>query len=48
MSGPEKRCDACGKPADDPQIPSLCTGCAASIDRDYEWLRDLAGWEARP
>jgi hypothetical protein len=39
---------ACGNPADDDQVPGLCRQCAATIDRDYEWLRDLAWWEAGP
>jgi threonine synthase len=42
MSAVDKRCEACGKPADDPQLPGLCVDCAATIDRDYERLRDLA------
>jgi hypothetical protein len=38
----------CGRPADDPEIPGLCHQCATSIDRDYEWLRDLADLEGGP
>jgi hypothetical protein len=38
----------CGRPADDPKIKGLCTPCATSIDRSYEWLRDLADLEAGP
>ena len=41
-------CQACGEPADSPEIPGLCAECAARIDRDYEWLRDLAELEAGP
>jgi hypothetical protein len=41
-------CQACGKPADDDQVPGLCRDCAVRIDRDYEWLRDLAELEAGP
>ena len=44
-----RRCEACKvRPADDDQVPSLCKTCAASIDRDYEWLRDQAELEAGP
>ena len=35
----------CGRPADDSEIKGLCTPCATSIDRSYEWLRDLADLE---
>jgi len=32
-------CQACRRrPADDPQIPGLCTTCAGSIDRETEAL----------
>jgi hypothetical protein len=39
---------SCGRPGDDDQIKGLCTPCATSIDRSYEWVRDLADLEAGP
>jgi hypothetical protein len=39
-------CQACGKPADDDQVPGLCRQCASTIDRDTDWLREVAEWEA--
>jgi NMD protein affecting ribosome stability and mRNA decay len=44
-------CEACGKPADDDQVPGLCRDCAARIDRETDELleRELfdpgAGWD---
>jgi hypothetical protein len=38
-------CQACGKPADSSEIPGLCAEDTARIDRDNEWLRDLAELE---
>jgi hypothetical protein len=38
----------CGRPGDDDQIRGLCHHCATSIDRSYEWLRDLADLEGGP
>lgn len=40
---PPPPCQACGKPADDPEIPGLCQRCAATIDSAYEAKRDEAG-----
>jgi hypothetical protein len=38
----------CGRPGNDPQIKGLYTPCATSIDRSYQWVRDLADLEAGP
>jgi NMD protein affecting ribosome stability and mRNA decay len=44
-------CEACGAPADDPDIPGLCSRCAFWIDtwtdrqRDIQLLDPLAGMD---
>jgi threonine synthase len=45
---PPGKCQACGKPADDPEIKGLCRDCAVRIDRDYEALHEIADLEHRP
>ena len=38
---PPPPCQACRRrPADDDQVPGLCTPCAATIDSSYEAKRD--------
>ena len=41
---PPPPCQACGKPADDPEIPGLCQRCAATIDAVTEELLDREHW----
>jgi hypothetical protein len=44
-----RMCEACRRrPATDDQVPTLCTPCASTIDRDTDWLRELSELEHRP
>ena len=47
MSG-DRTSEACRRRPADSEIAGLCGECATSIDRDYEWVRDLAELEHGP